>query len=269
MIRSIAAGVSMLSRAGTGDGLPLLLLHGIGSNARSWAPAMESLEPALTAIAWNAPGYGESDRLDAKRPIPAHYAERLAAMLDESDIHRVVLAGHSLGALFACRFAAAYPERVAGLAVFSPALGYKVAEGERLPAAVQARIDDLDALGPAAFAQARAGRLLFRPQTKPDVLRNVQAGMAAINPAGYAQAVWALGAGDLLADAARVTAPSLVATGGEDGVTPPANAHAAHEALRSTSPVVIVDGCGHALPQEAPRIVASQLERLAMQVGRG
>ncbi len=266
MIRSLAAGIATLSRRGTQDGVPLVLLHGIGSNARSWELVMAALDPGITAIAWNAPGYGESDRLNVAAPTPAHYAERLAALLDELDIERVVLAGHSLGTLFACRFAAAYPGRVAGLAVFSPALGYRVAEGQPLPATVQARIGDLDALGPAMFAQARAGRLLHRPETKPDLLRRARDAMAALDPAAYAQAVHALGAGDLLADAARTRGPSLVGTGDEDLVTPPANAAAVHAALRCATPVLTVAEAGHALPLEAPGLVAAALGHFVMQV---
>ena len=266
MIRSSAAGVSILTRRGDAEGVPLMLLHGIGSNAQSWAAAMAALDPLITAIAWNAPGYGESDALDAKSPTPAHYADRLAALLDELDIERIVLAGHSLGALFACRFTAAHPNRVAGLAIFSPALGYKVPEGEPLPAKVQSRIDDLDQLGPEAFARLRAERLVFRPEAKPEVVESVQHGMAAVNPMGYAQAVRALGAGDLLGDAARITAPCIVATGAEDVVTPPANAEAAHAALRCVIPVVSVPDAGHALPQEAPVLVAKLLGRFVMQV---
>lgn len=246
----MVAGVSLLHRPG--EGVPLFLLHGVGSDARSWEPAF----PAGRDIyAWNAPGYGDSAPLPDFAPKPADYALRLLEVLDGLRLGRVALVGHSLGALFAGAFAARYPERVASLGLFSPALGYRVPAGAPLPAGVQARIDDLDALGPDAFARKRAARLLFRQ----DAIAGVRRAMAAVNPGGYAQAVRALGAGDLLADASRIALPALVVSGEKDVVTPPSNAQALHAALPHPAPLVLIPECGHAMAQEAPDAVAALL----------
>src|SRR5262245_2255693 len=43
-----------------GSGFPLLLLHGIGSNSRSWRQQLAGLSSEFTVIAWDAPGYGQS-----------------------------------------------------------------------------------------------------------------------------------------------------------------------------------------------------------------
>jgi pimeloyl-ACP methyl ester carboxylesterase len=252
----MVAGVSLTHQPG--EGMPLMLLHGVGSDALSWATA---LPPGRAAYAWNAPGYGESEPLPNDNPTPADYAARLLAVLDALGLERVALVGHSLGALFAGAFAAQHPERVAALAFFSPALGYGVAPGALLPAGVRARIDDLTSLGPAAFAEKRASRLLFRPEGA--ALAGVRRGMAAVNPAGYAQAVRALGAGDLLADAARITLPALVAIGAEDIVTPPDNARRLHAALPSPGALTLLPACGHAMAQEAPAATAALLKALA------
>lgn len=83
--------------------------------------------------------------------------------------------------------------------------------------------------------------------------------MAAVNPAGYAQAVHALGAGDLLADAARLPMPVLVATGLEDVVTPPDNARRLHAALPAPIRFAELPAAGHAMPQEFPAEIAALL----------
>ena len=187
-------------------------------------------------IAWNAPGYGASQPLALASPTPRDYAAALATLLDALELQRVVLCGHSLGALFAASFAARYPARVAALALLSPALGYRVAPGSPLPDAVQGRIDEIESLGPQTFAKKRAARLIYAPERKPQVLTAVEQAMAAVHPQGYVQAVRALGAGDLLADATMVTAPTSVGVGAEDVVTPPANARTAFAACRAASP---------------------------------
>jgi pimeloyl-ACP methyl ester carboxylesterase len=255
--REQAAGISFLRRAAAGDGLPLVLLHGIGSNAESWVPLIDALDARTTVIAWNAPGYGESMALPTVEPTPSDYAAALVRLIDALDLDRIHLAGHSLGCLFAGRFAATYPERVARLALCSPALGYGVEPGAALPPTVQARIDDLAALGPAEFAARRAGRLVHDPDHRPQVLAAVRRAMASVNLAGYAQAVQALGRGALLADAAGLAMPVLVATGLEDVVTPPDNARRLHVALPAPLPLVEIPNAGHAMPQELPGVLAA------------
>jgi|tagenome__1003787_1003787.scaffolds.fasta_scaffold20355965_1 predicted esterase len=47
-----------------------MLLHGVGSNAESFAPLMEALHPSIGAVAWNAAGYGKSKPLASEFPNP-------------------------------------------------------------------------------------------------------------------------------------------------------------------------------------------------------
>jgi pimeloyl-ACP methyl ester carboxylesterase len=235
-----------------------MLLHGIGSNARSWVPLVEALPAGLDVWAWDAPGYGDSAPVVPASPGPEDYASALERVLDALGLARVLLAGHSLGCLFAARFAAMNFGRVERLALLSPALGYGVTAGP-LPPSVQARIDDLEALGPEQFAARRAARLVHDAENRPATLEGVRRSMAAVNPAGYAQAARALGAGDLLADAARLRMPVLVATGLEDVVTPPENARRLFAALSAGIRLAELRGAGHAMPQEVPGELASVL----------
>ncbi len=262
LLRETVAGTALLRRPSVDRSSVLVLLHGIGSNAASWEKVLAALDPSIEAIAWDAPGYGASAPLAHASPASSDYAARLRDLLDAMGVSRITLAGHSLGALFAASFAAASSERVSALALLSPALGYRVPAGQRLPEPVQARIDELDRLGAVEFAARRSARLVYRPEDKPDVLASVQRAMAAVHSSGYAQAVRALGAGDLLADTARISAPAIIAVGTQDVVTPPGNAKAAFTALPCAERLVEVPGVGHALPQEAPDTVAELLAHL-------
>ena len=256
------ANIGFLRRQGTGQTLPLVLLHGIGSNAHSFEPLMAALPPSQTIVAWNAPGYPTSTPLVVATPTPRDYAAALVRLLDALDLKQIVLVGHSLGALFAASLAAHDPARIANVALISPALGYRVAPGAALPPTVQARLDELDSIGPQAFAEKRAARLVHDAERKPQVLAAVREAMASGNPAGYAQAVHALGAGDLIADLGCIAAPTLVAVGAEDVVTPPANARAAFLALANPTGFFEIAKAGHALPQEDPAAVARFLSQL-------
>jgi pimeloyl-ACP methyl ester carboxylesterase len=260
--RGFAGGVSYLRRPSNDAMRSLILLHGIGSSAESFVPLLAALPPAIDAVAWDAPGYAQSAPLSVEAPSPRHYADALANFLDGLKLARVALAGHSLGALFVASFARHYPDRVSALALISPALGYGVAPGAPLPDGVQARIDEIRELGPRAFAAKRAARLVGNPQARPDVVAAVEAAMGAVHPAGYIQAVRALGAGQLLADAASIAAPTLVAVGTHDQITPPANARRAYAALGNGAGFHEIPGAGHAVSQEEPAAVARLLAQI-------
>jgi len=257
--RERAAGISLLRRAGAGVLPTIVFLHGIGSEASSWTPLLGALDPEFDALAWDAPGYRDSDPLETVSPMAHDYGLALAAMLDQLDLRRIILVGHSLGSLFAGCFAAKYPGRVAALALLSPALGYGAPAGRPLPPNLQARIDDLERLGPSAFAARNAPRLVFCPDDEPDLVARIEASMAAVRPRGYAQAVRALGAGDLLEVAPAIAAPTLVVVGAQDTTTPPQNARRLYEALAHPAPFRLVPNVGHALPQQAPRETARLL----------
>ena len=261
--RGTAAGIGYLRRAG--EGQALVLLHGIGSNAESFSALMKALPPSIDAIAWYAPGYGASTPLAPPSPSPKEYAAALEKFLDTLKLSRIALAGHSLGCLFSGSFAANYASRVSSLTLMSPALGYRVASGAALPSGVQSRIDEIEQLGPKAFAAKRAARLVDEPQTKQEIVTAVEKAMGSVNPKGYAQAVHALGAGDLLADAAAVTVPVMVAVGTKDVVTPPENAHALYKVLKHPAGLHEIPGAGHALPQEQPAAVVQHLARFVME----
>ncbi len=259
---SDAAGITFLRRLARGAGLPLVLLHGIGSNARSFAPLMAVLPPSVDVIAWNAPGYGGSQPLAEAFPSPRDYAAALVGLLDALDLDRAVLVGHSLGSLLAGSFAVHYPARIAALALLSPAVGYQLAAGEPLTPALQARIDEIESLGASRFAAQRAAKLVHAPETKPAIVAAIREAMAAVNVPGYVQAVRALGAGDLLTECSAITAPALVAVGAEDAVTPPASARAVFSALARAVAFREIRGAGHALAQENPAAVAQLLSEL-------
>lgn len=256
--RHTDAGLSYLKGEGPAA-MPIVLLHGIGSNAESFVPLMRALEGRHPVFAWDAPGYGASEPLAVHWPDASDYAAVLSRWLDQLEISRCVVAGHSLGALIAARFARTSPRRVAALLLLSPALGYGVEKGDALPPAVAERLGELDRLGPEKFAAARAPSLLADPAARPQVLREVERAMAAIRRPPYDQAARLLAGGRLLDDAANIRVPTAVLVGTQDRLTPPRNARQVFDALQGASQQHVyreIADAGHALCQEQPGEVA-------------
>ena len=236
--------------AGADTGPPLVLLHGIGSNAGSWRDQLTGLGDIRKVVAWDAPGYGDSTPVAPPRPTAAAYADRLAHFLDGLGLDRIVLLGHSLGALVAGAFAAGRPGRVERLLLANAALGHRADRAAPLPPPAQDRLDDLAALGPTGLAAKRAPRLLSVGATPAQVAR-VRAAMAEIHPDGYRQAVAMLAHGDLVADAGTVTVRTLVISSSEDSVTPPAGSRALATAMPNARYREIPDA-GHLSYLERP-----------------
>jgi pimeloyl-ACP methyl ester carboxylesterase len=250
------AGFSYL-RSGGGKGIPIVLLHGIGSNAQSFEPLMRALRHA--AIAWNAPGYGESEPLTQEWPDASDYAAALQRLLAHLQVKQCVLLGHSLGALIAARYAVLFASQVAAIFLISPARGYRSQKATPLPTPVAKRIEELDELGPEEFARKRAPGLLAQPAANGGVLRAVECAMAAVRRPGYDQAARLLAGGRLIEDAEKLEVPAAVIVASDDRVTPPESGHVVFGALQTSSrrcEFETIANAGHAVCQEKPAEIA-------------
>jgi len=110
-------GVSLHARDWGGGGRPVVLLHGLASNARIWDGVAPRLVGAgLRVVALDLRGHGDSDQ-----PGDGYGFETvgrdLEAALAALGLARPVLAGHSWGASVALQYAAARPGALAGLAL--------------------------------------------------------------------------------------------------------------------------------------------------------
>ncbi|HEY1148791.1 MAG TPA: alpha/beta hydrolase [Pseudoduganella sp.] len=235
----------------------VVLLHGIGSGAASWLPCALDMARQARVIAWNAPGYGKSDRLPDARPSAAAYAARLRQLVDALGIKRFTLVGHSLGAMIATAFAGASGNAalIERLVLMSPARGYGIAgrleQGEKVS---RERLSTLGELGVHGLATQRSARLL---SDAADTLQRdwVRWNMAQLNAAGYTQAVHLL-CGDAIENYTPA-APGAVWCGSADRVTTPEDSRAVAE--RFGLPFALIDNAGHACYVEQPGIAAAAI----------
>jgi len=232
-----------------GSGPALALLHGIGSGSGSWLHQFETLSSEFRLIAWDAPGYGESTALAGEAPTAADYAGALAALLDALSIQRLVLVGHSLGALIAAAFAARHAARLRGLVLMNPATGYGRAEPRVRDEKLRTRLASMDG-GPAGMAAKRAAQLVSASASQ-EARELVERGMRQLDPAGHAQAARMLANANLLEDAARYAGPALVIGSSGDTVTPEDRCRRAAAAFAGARYLSLA-GPGHASYIEAP-----------------
>jgi 3-oxoadipate enol-lactonase len=127
---TIDSGGVALSGDEDGDGVPVVLLHGLTATRRYVVMGSRNLERAgHRVIAYDARGHGRS--APAADPDAYGYdalAGDLLAVLDDRGIERAVLAGASMGAHTLVRFALEHPERAAALVIVTPAFDPDVPE---------------------------------------------------------------------------------------------------------------------------------------------
>ncbi|MFN8502797.1 alpha/beta fold hydrolase [Kouleothrix sp.] len=108
--RSVQAGGLRLHVYDTGprDGLPVLLVHGLGDEADTWRHILPALARHRRVIAFDLPGFGRSQH-PRRAYTGAFFASTAANLLGALDIRRAALVGHSMGAAIVQRLALAAP----------------------------------------------------------------------------------------------------------------------------------------------------------------
>ncbi len=98
----------------TGDGAPIIFLHGLGGNTLSWWQQIAYFSKTHMCVALSARGFAPSGHLPAG-PDPKDYLGDLAALIDTLQLDRVALVGQSMGGWSALEYALARPDKVRAL----------------------------------------------------------------------------------------------------------------------------------------------------------
>jgi pimeloyl-ACP methyl ester carboxylesterase len=113
----VATGVelSVRVRNPAGTGLPMLLVHGLASNARLWDGVGATLSDAGHPVAAvDQRGHGQSSKPDDGYDFPTFVSD-LVAVIDALGWERPLVAGQSFGGNVVIELAATHPERVAAV----------------------------------------------------------------------------------------------------------------------------------------------------------
>lgn len=107
-----------LSYERRGRGTPLVLLHGFPLDHHLWDEVVPLLEDTFDVIVPDLRGFGNSTVIDIPRSMD-DYAADIASLIDQLNIQKAAIAGHSMGGYVALAFARLYPNRVSGLGLVS------------------------------------------------------------------------------------------------------------------------------------------------------
>lgn len=193
-------------------------------------------------LVYDCRGHGRSDKPVAPYAVEG-FADDLADLLDHVGWSAVTVAGASMGGCVAIAFAAAYPERVAGLGLIDTTCWY----GPDAPAQWRERAQKALDGGMAALTGFQTSRWFddaFRNE-HPDVVEAVIAVFLANDLAAYAAACRMLGAVDKRDALPDFDFPCRIVVGAKDYATPVEMARAMQVAI-SEARLRIIEGARHA-----------------------
>lgn len=241
--------------AAPGD-LPIVVLHGWGAHIEAVAPILAALDGAPDLIALDLPGFGESEPPPEAWDVDA-YANFMVAFLDQLDVPRAHLVGHSHGGRVSIALAAGQPGRVGRLLLVDSA-GLRPKRGWRYRRRV---------------AVAKLGRAVAKVGGGPG--RRLQERLRArVASRDYLEASEAMRgtfraviAADLSDRLARIGAPTLLVWGDGDEDTPLWMAHRMEELIPDAG-LVVLEGAGHYSYADAPGQFGAVARRFLLEQPR-
>jgi 3-oxoadipate enol-lactonase len=203
------------SVAGPEDAPVVVLSNSLGATGAMWDPQVPGLAERYRVVTYDARGHGESPAPSGPYTLD-DLTDDLVALLDEVGAQRAHVAGLSLGGMTAMRLAVREPQRVDRLVLLCTS-------AKPDPQPFLDRAATVRAGGTAPLAPAIAARWLTPAYAAehPELVAKLEAMIAGADDEGYACCCEVVAGVDLVADLARITAPTLVVAGWQDLALPP------------------------------------------------
>lgn len=115
-IKNLKLDGSSISYIDHGEGQPILLVHGFCGSSRYWEEVIPELAKEYRVIAPDLPGHGISDTLSNGSTIVG-MADWIKGLVDELQLGKFTMFGHSLGGYVTLAFAEKYSSQLNGFSL--------------------------------------------------------------------------------------------------------------------------------------------------------
>jgi pimeloyl-ACP methyl ester carboxylesterase len=100
-----------------GKGTAVMLVHGFTEDRRIWDPLLSGIENKYQWIIPDLPGSGDSAYNGSLNRL-SDFADLITDILENENIHEIILIGHSMGGYISLAFAEKYPDKIRALGLF-------------------------------------------------------------------------------------------------------------------------------------------------------
>jgi 3-oxoadipate enol-lactonase len=235
---------------GRREGLPLLMIQGLGTDSRGWALQRLAMGRRYRCIAVDNRGTGRTDRPDGPYSL-----ERMAldavAVLDAEGVDRAHVLGASMGGVIAQIIGVLHPERTRSLTLACTACRHHEWRRELLAEwAAAVELGGMAALGDEALQWLVGPRLRRRFGIWLNLLARIVLQMP---PEPFIKQIRAIldAPDELRAELVHLRLPVLVITGSQDSLTPVGDAEELAELIPHAR-LEVLSGAAHGLMVEAP-----------------
>ncbi len=245
--------MTQLAYSRSGQGAPLLLVHGFPLDRAFWNPLLPHLEPHFDCIVPDLRGFGESPAARSQYSLEDMSAD-LSALLARLGLPAAFLAGHSMGGYIALTFARRFGAQLLGLGLLGTQAAADPPERKaaRYDTLAQVRREGMNAL------LGMADKLTADPRHALTLRQIIQRQ----NPIGAMSALQAMAERpDSHAVLASLSIPVVIVHGLADVLVPVERARAMKAALPAAL-LMELPGIGHCPPYEAPEQTAAALKSL-------
>jgi pimeloyl-ACP methyl ester carboxylesterase len=225
---------------------PLLLIMGLALSSRAWDRLPEHLARDFHVLVFDNLGTGRSPRRGVAYRM-RHLAHDALAVLDAAGVRQAHVFGISMGGMIAQELAIRHPERVRSLALGCTFASWRKATAPPLRTKIDLALLNMGRVTPRRIARLLVSAEWHRahPQSAMEWLRRAE--RTALR---YATAqVLAIARHHTLDRLEHIRAPTLVLTGDQDRLVPPANSEVLARAIPRAR-LRVLRGAGHVFPLE-------------------
>jgi pimeloyl-ACP methyl ester carboxylesterase len=235
-----------------GQGLPLLLLHGLGSSGADWELVAPLLAQGHRLLMPDLRGHGATEKPAGPYGVALH-AKDVAALLDQLQLSAVHVIGLSMGGMVAFQLAVDRPDLVRSLVIINSTPDM-IPRDFKTRFAFASRLFLLRVLGPKRFSAAIGKRLFPKPEQQ--ALRELTVARLGVNtPDVYLRATKGLLNWSVIDRIGQIAAPALIISSERD-YTPLAAKHAYAAKLKHARVEELKDS-GHAAPADQPEALVA------------
>ena len=247
----------------SGDGPPVLLIHGLLFDASQFAPQMQSLADRYRLITPDVRNHGRSE-FRATEYTLWDLMEDQTALLDHLGIDGAIWGGVSTGGFLSLRAALKYPERVAGLILIDTQAG---PESEDMAPIYETAAATVVESGWNEDILGLATGILFGASTADELKAEwVEKWMTWPQHSARELIAVVTGRDDITDRLSEIDAPAIVIHGEEDVAIPMERAEQLADGLTNVVEFFRVPKGGHTSTLEQPDLVTAAVERFLEKV---